>query len=323
MPTPSLVPEVSAVIATCNSAATVVATLDSIVRQSMDCVREIVVIDDASDDDSVRVVRNYPDSRIRVVELAVRQGVSNARNLGVQNAACDWIAFNDADDVWLDDKLERQHALLREHPDAIGCVGGNGRLHRNQRSQWSFRLGPVRWQPEDGPQPTEPPAFRPVLDGHAYIQSLLVKREVAAQVPFKLALHLMQDQDFLLRLSQLGKLVCVPGPVFLYRLGYSNTTAPGRMRARDFLANRAYLDAMAIAVYGKHPQPDAAEFLAHFSPDTRALEAFDMSQRFRLFNTTWVNRGLLPATGTLVPIMFRHPRQSWQFLKARFTRWPK
>lgn len=308
------------VIALCNGAHTILATLDSVARQSLRCVREIVVVDDASEDDSVRIVRSYGDERIRVVQLPSRGGVSNARNAGVQAAGCEWIAFNDADDVWLPDKLEQQFRLLRAFPEAIGCVGGNGRLHRDQVSQWRFKVGPFVWQPEDGPQPLDPPRFRPHFDGHAYIQSLLVKRRFASQVAFKPELNLMQDQDFLLRLAQLGPLVCVGAPVFLYRLGYSNTTAPGRMRAHEFLANRAYLDAMANAVKADEPHPIAKDFLTEYTPDPRDIRAFEISQRFRLCTTTWVNRGLLPALLSLAVTLIKSPADTLHFIWARFSR---
>lgn len=100
--------QVSVVLATYNSARDITATLESIVRQTLDCIREIVVVDDASTDNSREVVAAFGDPRIRLLALPTNQGVSRAHQIGMEAERCDWIAFNDADDVWLDDELERQ-----------------------------------------------------------------------------------------------------------------------------------------------------------------------------------------------------------------------
>lgn len=304
-----------------NSAPYIANTLDSIVRQSLDCIREIVVVDDASTDNSRELVSRYGDQRIRLVSLHTNQGVSVARNVGVQSAQFDWVAFIDADDVWLDDKLSRQFALLSAHPDAVGCVGGNGRLHRDGRQQWGTGFGPWNWCPEESPSLASPPYFRPVLEGHAYIQSLVVRRDIALAEKFKPELRLMQDQDYFLRLGRHRRFVCTERPVFLYRLGFTNTTAHGRMRAREFLANRDYLYLAIDAATRNLPEPDAAEHLRNYVPTDADVELFEVSQRFRHFNTIWVNRGLPLALVNLAVMFAKHPLQTWRFIMRRIRHW--
>lgn len=320
-PAPHQSTDVSVVIIMHNAAPFISKTLDSISRQTMDCVREIIVVDDASTDDSREVVQGHADSRIRLVSLPTNKGVSVARQTGVLEARCDWVAFNDADDVWLDDKLERQFSLLRAHPDAVGCVGGNGRLHRDGRQQWLAQVGAWRWRPEDTPTLASPPYFRPVLDGHAYIQSLVVRRDIATTESFKPELRLMQDQDYLLRLGRHGRFVCTERPVFLYRLGFSNTTAHGRMRATEFLANRDWLRLATEAAAKGEPEPDVADFFGSYVPNTEDVEAFAMSQRFRHVNTVWVNKGLVPALATLLLMIIRNPFETFRFINQRVRHW--
>lgn len=313
--------QVSAVLATHNSAADITATLQSIVRQTLDCIREIIVVDDASTDDSRDVVMGFGDPRIRLVALETNQGVSRAHQIGMEAAQFDWIAFNDADDVWLDDKMERQWALLRAHPGAIACVGGSGRLHRDGRRQWRAGLGRWQWCPEENPSSPAPPFFRPVLDGHVYLQSLVVRRDAALTEAFKPELTLMQDQDYLLRLGRHGRVVITDRPVFLYRLGFSNTTAPGRMRAQLFLANRDYLHRATDAFNQGVAEPDAARFLRDHTALPGDVEAFEVGQRFRRFNTIWVQRGLPAALWALAGMFVRYPLQTAGFVTRRLRYW--
>ena len=69
---------------------------------------ELIVVDDASTEDVRAVIDACGDDRIRYFRMAERAGAGAARNFGVQQARGEWIAFQDSDDEWLIDKLERQ-----------------------------------------------------------------------------------------------------------------------------------------------------------------------------------------------------------------------
>lgn len=312
---------VSVVLATYNSARDVAHTLESIARQTLDCVQEIVVVDDASTDDSRHVVLQFGDPRIRLVPLESNRGVATARQIGMETARCDWIAFTDADDVWLDDKLERQFAMLERNPDAVACVGGSGRLHRDGRQQWLFKVGRWQWCPEDNPTPASPPTFRPALDGFAYLQSLLVRREIALLEAFKPQLKLMQDQDYMVRLGRHGRFITTEQPVFLYRLGYSNTTAPGNMKARDFLANRDYLYRVVDALASGNSEPDATSFLRDHVASAAEIDAFEFGQQFRYVNTLWVNQGMSAAMFGLAMTFLKYPSSTFRQVYRRILHW--
>lgn len=77
---------------------------------------EIIVVDDCSPDGMAIIVTDMAkqDSRIRYIKQNTNQGVAAARNLGVQEAQSEWIAFLDSDDIWMPEKLERQFALQRQ-----------------------------------------------------------------------------------------------------------------------------------------------------------------------------------------------------------------
>lgn len=105
---------VSVIIPTYNRRAVLGRALDSVLAQTRPA-DEIIVVDDGSSDGTVDYVRQqYPDVHCEVQD---NQGVSAARNAGIDKAEGDWIALLDSDDAWLPDKLERQLAALGQQPD--------------------------------------------------------------------------------------------------------------------------------------------------------------------------------------------------------------
>lgn len=82
----------------------------SVINQSYE-VWELLIVDDGSIDDSLKVANSFTDSRIRVF-TQTNKGVSCARNLGLKHAKGEFIAFIDADDIWEVKKLEFQYQSL-------------------------------------------------------------------------------------------------------------------------------------------------------------------------------------------------------------------
>lgn len=104
----------SVVIPAWNAAATIVRSVQSCLDQSYPPL-EVIVIDDASTDETVSLLRSFGD-RVKVVTLDRNSGPSRARNAGMDLAAGDFIAFQDADDAWHRDKLSLAARALAGAP---------------------------------------------------------------------------------------------------------------------------------------------------------------------------------------------------------------
>lgn len=101
-------PDISVIIPAFNRAHTLPRALDSLLAQTLK-PKEIIVIDDGSTDDTKAVLADYPG--LCIIEQA-NCGVSAARNVGVEKASGEWLAFLDSDDEWLPKKLEKQWVAI-------------------------------------------------------------------------------------------------------------------------------------------------------------------------------------------------------------------
>lgn len=111
---------ISVIIPAYQSAKTIGRALDSLLGQTRP-PDEILIVNDGSTDRLVTALKPY---RGRVTLISKPNGgAASARNLGLERASGDLIAFLDADDTWEPEKLERQLRILAEHPE-VGLVAG-------------------------------------------------------------------------------------------------------------------------------------------------------------------------------------------------------
>src|ERR1035437_9648809 len=96
---------ISVVIPAYNASRFIAATLESVLSQSLPA-DEILVVDDGSTDNTVAIAAWFPPP-VRVLSIP-NSKAGAARNFGVSQAQTEWVAFLDADDLWEENKLERQ-----------------------------------------------------------------------------------------------------------------------------------------------------------------------------------------------------------------------
>jgi glycosyltransferase involved in cell wall biosynthesis len=195
---------VSVVVPAYNAVRTLPATIASIRSQSVDPL-EIIVVDDGSKDDTAELARSLGT---RVVAQA-NAGHAAARNTGTAAAEGRYVAFLDADDLWLPDKLERQLDEIRRNPDIRALQTGAARIDDELRLLW---VEPCT-RSED--QLWDTLYFRNMP---ALMSTLMVERALFEEVGgFDASLVILQDWDIAIRLAQRGQLHSLPDVLSAYR----------------------------------------------------------------------------------------------------------
>ena len=177
---------------------------------------ELIIVDDASTDKSLDVIRSFDDSRIRVWESPVNGHVSYAHNQGNALARGKYIAAMDNDDLWKPEKLAKQIEYMEAHPEAGVCftsldfIDENDRpyedealkqlytIHNGSREEWLHTLL--------------------VTGNHVANDSSLIRKSVMDAVGNNdLCMLQLHDYDMYVRIAQISDLYIIEEPLMSYR----------------------------------------------------------------------------------------------------------
>ena len=112
---------ISVIIPTYNRERTIQRAINSVLNQSYKDI-ELIIVDDCSTDKTCEIVNKYKDERIKYFKLEKNYGACYARNYGVNKASGKYIAFQDSDDEWSDNKLEIQlKNMIKNNSDIDFC----------------------------------------------------------------------------------------------------------------------------------------------------------------------------------------------------------
>ena len=213
---------ISVVIPCFNGARTLAETLETVGRQSR-APSEVLVVDDGSSDGSPAVARA---AGAIVLATGGNRGPSAARNLGIEHATGDLIAFVDADDLWSIDHLAEVVGLLDRHPEA---VLGFSRIEKflDQEPGEPVR-GPLWTSPAVGEG--VPMDLLPELLGTNPVpQSTVVarRRDLVAAGGYHEAMRYSEDYDLWCRLALSSPFVASSRVTCRYRVHATQATARG------------------------------------------------------------------------------------------------
>lgn len=213
----SMPPSVSVIIPAYNRADTIGPVIDSVIRQSFP-VSEIIVIDDGSTDgtgDAIcRAFEEHCSWPGRLIHLVKPNGgKSSALNQALPIASSEWIAFNDSDDLWLPEKLEKQFQTLARFPQCMVCFTDT--LFGYHGTTTTLALAGIK--PPDAAGVMENlPLLLAARSSGIMMQTLVVHADVMrAFGEFDTRLTVSQDTDLLFRLSLITEFCYVNEPLVL------------------------------------------------------------------------------------------------------------
>jgi len=242
-------PPVSVVIPAWNRAASIEAAITSVLRQTWTDF-ELIVVDDGSCDGTLAAAARVRDPRLRLVESRRNLGAAGARNLGATQARGAWIAFQDSDDEWLPEKLEKQMARLLA-PGAAYVGGYCGLLSLGWIDDAPDARLAVRYLPGPAATPAEGDILTPLLtDNMISTQTLVVRRDRFHDLGgFDPGTTPIEDWDFAIRLAQAGPIAFVDEPLVHQRFSPNSITRDTAAK----LAGRIRLVERNRAAFARHP----------------------------------------------------------------------
>lgn len=271
---------------------------------------EIIIVDDASSDGTVTVINTIQDNRLRVISLPVNVGPSQARNIGWENSSGKYLAFLDADDIWMPDKLAVQLQAMND-PE-IGMCYCDGLIHQmatGNKFPVSARINIpdyccfsyiLREQPS-------------IVPSGILIRSTLF----AAAGRFDPQIRFMEDWEFCLRAARITKIAFIPQVLFEYRIHSENTSHKTFLKEEHYgrilrkLAKDLDADEMKRLQNRYHSNLGFSWMLT--GEKIKSREHFRQCQRSSvpLWLGFWLTYLPDPLLNTIIEIKKKYIRRSW------------
>lgn len=307
-------PLVSVIIPLYNSAATVGATLESVIAQTYPHL-EILVVDDGSTDAGPEICRRFTDPRLQILQQANR-GLAGARNTGIRRARGTYCAFLDSDDLWLPEKIERHVDHFRHRPEVGVSFSRSGFINEDGSS-----LGIYQMPQLNAITPELIFCRNPIGNGSAVV----IRREVLEAIRFQANLY-GETEDFYFDDSfrQSEDIECwlrialqtdwrfegLPEALTLYRVNAGGLSAN---LEQQYAAWERVLAKAAIS----HPG-----FIARWAPRARAYQLRYLARRaIRQRQPALAVRLMHQALASHSQILLEEPRRTLISLGAAYLLW--
>ena len=211
--------KISVVVPTYNRQLTIERCINSILNQTIP-VEEIVIVDDGSNDNTLKIIKAINCNKIKVIKQNHR-GAQAARNLGILNSTGDYIAFLDSDDEWLPNCIETYYKYINDDFDKVlyaDCYILNETNKKKRRWRLPDANGNVYKQLLMNPFPM--------------FQGLLVSKKSLLQIGLlDENVVAYQEWDTSIRLSMNNEFVHIKEPLFIYHLHAGTTISKDNQKA--------------------------------------------------------------------------------------------
>jgi glycosyltransferase involved in cell wall biosynthesis len=210
-------PKVSIIMPTYNRAHYILESIKSVQQQTHESW-ELIIIDDASEDNTEEIVVAVNDHRIQFYKSERTGIVGKLKNTGLDKSSGEVIAFLDSDDLWNPSKLEKQIEAMKAYPDAGFCMTGGYNFTKPEEPSEYF------YKKKEGSKYGDIfiSIFRSEIAG--YTQALLLRRECLEQTGGfrEVTGRTFTDIDFIVHLAWHFKAVVLFEPLVYRRLHESN-----------------------------------------------------------------------------------------------------
>jgi glycosyltransferase involved in cell wall biosynthesis len=207
-----------------NAAGYIGAAIESVLSQTF-AAFELLIIDDGSVDNTVEVVSNFNDPRIKLVK-SNHQGVAATLNLGLHQAQGSYIARFDADDICHPTRLEKQFHFLENNPGYVLC--GSDASYMDESGEHLFHFRCIGHSHEE--ISAQLPEHCPVIHS-----SVMFKKEPVMNAGcYPIDAHNFEDHLLWVQLANSGKYFNFPEELIKVRFNPASVTIDEKWRGRRF-----------------------------------------------------------------------------------------
>ena len=209
--------KISVIIPTYNRGKSIIQSINSVLEQTYHNL-EILIVDDCSTDDTEYKISKIDDPRVKYIKLKENKGASLARNIGIKMATGKYITFQDSDDIYKINKIEKQYInMIKKNSDFDFCKIC---LHLNNSFKIIF---PTQYQQRSI---AKKKIAEELCNGNFIsTQSILVKNKVIKNNLFDIDFPRLQDYDLALRI--------IPN----YKISYTKEVLVDLYRKEDSIGN--------------------------------------------------------------------------------------
>lgn len=277
---------VSVIMASYNHEKYVPEAIESVLNQTNPNL-ELVIVDDASKDNSREVIEAYQkrDGRVRAFFHKENQGIARTANDALKAAKGQYLSFIGSDDLWVQTKLEQQLKVLSNHGNAViwsegDVIDADGASMGRKFTDFNAR----------GDKPTSGRIYREIInENYIFGQSLLFKREYTEGLRFNPDLKYLCDYQFVVDLAYAHDFLFMPESLAKYRIHGKNTICRDE---EGWLVDRILLRSYFLQRYGKELSRQLkgslylkiGEAYAGLGYDEIAKECFLRALRVNLFS---------------------------------------
>jgi len=216
-------PVISVITPVYNGEKFIARTIASVLNQSFKDF-EYILVNDASTDSSLDIIKSFDDPRIKVVENAVNSRLVTSRNRGLEIARGKYVALLDHDDIALPQRLEKQFSVMEANEDFV-LIGSRAKYINADDKLLKKRSVHHCQSPEH--------AHAKLLFRNHFVNSTVFFRQMEGKVMFSDEFQLSEDYDFIERYATLGRVHVINDVLVHYRIHDNNYGSKKRAETQE------------------------------------------------------------------------------------------